>query len=55
VISPALYITATGIDGQIWLKVYRGPDLVIETPLRTRQALALLADLANLVAATDVR
>jgi hypothetical protein len=42
-----LYVTITGIDGCIWLRVYRGDQLVVETPLRARQTLLLLSDLAN--------
>jgi hypothetical protein len=50
-VSPSpTYVTITGIDGQVWLKAYTGNDLVLETPLRMRQALLLLADLANLLA-----
>jgi hypothetical protein len=38
------YVTFTGVDG------LQGRELVVETPLRARQALILLADLANLLA-----
>jgi hypothetical protein len=39
------YVTFTGVDGQI----LQGRELVVETPLRTRQALLLLSDVANLL------
>jgi hypothetical protein len=40
-------VTATAIDGRIWLRVYRGRELVVETLLRPKQALLLASDLLN--------
>ena len=45
-----IYVTVTSIGDQILLRVYRDGQLVIETPLRARQALLLLSDLATLLA-----
>ena len=41
------------LDDQIRLRVYRGPRLEIDMPLRRRQALVLAGQLLNLALAAD--
>ena len=42
------------IDDQIRLRIYSGPRLEVDMPLRSRQALTLAAQLLNYALAADV-
>ena len=42
------------IDGHIRLRIYRGPRLEVDMPLRSRQALVLASQLLNHALAADV-
>jgi hypothetical protein len=41
------------LHDQVYLRVYRGPRLELEMPLRPRQALVLAGQLLNLALAAD--
>ena len=42
------------LDGQIRLRVHKGPRLELDMPLRSRQALVLAAQLLNLALSADI-